>query len=227
LAFAKLRWLTHRDHFGVSMTSRAGLAVTALSAGAFALLAALPAAAAPPDAPVSGDARATAHAGNITTCPTGSIVKVGATVDPTNTFVTITSVPADVELISIIVKGGPGYNVYPAGALTQLHSPLVGKDDKNIPTISHWFACGTKKSVSSSSNASTPPSSSTPGGGNGSTGGTGTGGPGGSGTGGSGTETNADLANTGFSATGPLIGAGALLLAGGALLFTVRRRQRG
>src|SRR5689334_11762316 len=150
-AFAKLRWLTNRDHFGVSMTSRAGLAVTALSAGALALLAALPAAAAPPDAPVSGDARATVHAGNITECPTGSIVKVGATVDPTNTFVTITSVPADVELISIIVKGGPAYNVYPPTALTQLHSPLVGKDDKNIPTISHWFACGTKKTTTSSS----------------------------------------------------------------------------
>src|SRR5712691_7173720 len=64
---------------------------------------------------VSGDPRAVAYSGNATTCAEaglpGDIVQVGYTIDATNTYVTITSVPDGTALTGVVVKGGPAYNV--------------------------------------------------------------------------------------------------------------------
>jgi hypothetical protein len=121
------------------------LALSAATAvGSFTLLVA-PAGAAPADAPVSGDVRATAYAGNATTCAAaglpGSIVEVDHTVDASNTYLTITGVPAGTTLTGVVVKGGPGYNVYVGDVRTALHAPLVSSGKP--AQISHWYACGT------------------------------------------------------------------------------------
>jgi len=117
-----------------------GLSATALTATA--VLAAPP----PPD---PGDSRATAHAGNATTCAEaglpGTTVTLPSTEDPTHTFLTISNsdIPAGDTLLAVVVKGGPAYNVYQGlSEWTLLHSPL--DPGGNIPTISHWFACVTK-----------------------------------------------------------------------------------
>lgn len=130
------------------MTRRLGIAVSAtLAVAVLPLLSALPAAA--QDGPVSGDPRATAHAGNVTTCEDAGLegIKIaelsGGSGDQYLTLDT-GDIPAGVELTGIVVKGGNNYNVYPAGVLTKLHAPLVGDGDKNVPNISHWFACGTQ-----------------------------------------------------------------------------------
>jgi hypothetical protein len=81
----------------------------------------------------------------------------------------------------------------------------LGKDDKNIPDVSHWFACGKKKTTSSSSQATTTTRTTNPG-----NGGTTTTSPAAQGS--AGAVSGDELANTGFSATGPLIGGGLLLI---------------
>ncbi|HEY9390677.1 MAG TPA: hypothetical protein VIR27_13060 [Mycobacteriales bacterium] len=113
-------------------------------------------------APDSGDSRAISYAGNATTC--ADIGLGGATpydddylqgsgyaaLNNDKTKVTISGLPDGVTLTAIVVKGGDGYNLYTPGErglgeslpYTDLHSPLVGQG--NIPTISHWFACGTQ-----------------------------------------------------------------------------------
>jgi LPXTG-motif cell wall-anchored protein len=220
------------------MNRRVGVAVsTTLVASAFSLAAALPAFATPkgdPQPPVSGDSRATAHDGNATTCKQaglpGEKITVKFVTDKDNRHVTITSVPSGVELTGTVVKGGSAYNVYSGQHLTDLHAPLVGKDNKNIPQISHWFACGIKKSPTSSSTtttttttstSTTTSSSSSNGGGSSSTTTTA---PAAQGRGGA-TGAGGELANTGFSATGALVAGGALLLIGGGLMFLVRRSR--
>ena len=47
-----------------------------------------------------------------------------------------------------MVKGGDGYNIYDSSFFASnelpvgdIHAPLVGNPPKNVPTISHWFAC--------------------------------------------------------------------------------------
>ena len=116
-----------------------------------------PAGAAPGDTPQPGDPRATAHAGNVTTCAgaglPGAEVTVGATVDATNTYVTITSVPAGVVLTGVVVKGGPAYNVYAGDQRTLLHAPLVSSGKP--AQISHWFACGSPPGETTSPPATT------------------------------------------------------------------------
>ena len=72
---------------------------------------------------------------------------------------TITSVAKGVTITAIVVKGGDGYNLYVPGekGLSEtppwedLKSPLNG--GRQVPTISHWFVCGSKKD--------TPPSGTT------------------------------------------------------------------
>jgi LPXTG-motif cell wall-anchored protein len=223
------------------MIRRVGVAATSsLAAGVIALVAAAPVVA-HADSPVSGDPRATAHEGNATTCDQagllGSTVTVGFIIDPTNKFVTITSVPSNIELTGTVVKGGNNFNVYPPDARTLLHSPLVGNGDKNIPTISHWFACGIEKNTSSSSmppspssssskppssssSSSKPPTSSSSSTSSGSATTTTTTTPAAQGSSGTG------LASTGFSATAPLVAGGALLLIGGGLLYLLRRTRK-
>ena len=121
--------------------------------------------AAPTSAPTSGDPRATAYPGNIhdsgsaNACSqlgfagdteigvdgsTGTSAS-GVTVTSDNTYLTV-SWPAGTQIDVVVVKGGPAYNVYPAAAFTSspvsgLHAPMVGVNQDNVPTISHWFLC--------------------------------------------------------------------------------------
>jgi len=148
--------------------SRYSLAVT-IAAAATVLLTGT-AAAQPGDAPAAGDDRATAHAGNVVAAdcaelfPGTHAIDLAHSVDATNTYVSITS---GTEIVAVVVKGGPAYNVYTSGPWENLHSPLVpsGKPAQ----ISHWFACGggeeststttTTSSTASTTDTSTPSSS--------------------------------------------------------------------
>jgi hypothetical protein len=143
---------------GLLRTITAGL----LAAGA--VLAASGAASAATDVPPpSGDGRAIVYSGNAVTCEQahlpGGIVDVTATVDATNTYITVTGVPGGTTITGIVVKGSDAFNVYLPGALgalpwKDLHSPIAGKSGKPA-TISHWFACGTETTSSTSSTSST------------------------------------------------------------------------
>jgi LPXTG-motif cell wall-anchored protein len=220
-------------HFGVHMTRRLGTAVGAtLAAGVLSLAAALPAAA---EDAVAGDARATAYAGNATTCAhadlDGEIIAQGGqggqTMDVT--------VPEGITLTGIVIKGGPNYNVYPGNVLTDLHSPLV--ESGNIPQISHWFVCGTKSGETSGEvsvdidEAAAPMAEES---GNAANTGTGDGAVAGAEAAGgaeadgevAAAEADDELAATGFSATIPLVVGGALLLIGGGLLVYLRRTRK-
>ncbi|HEX3592521.1 MAG TPA: hypothetical protein VHV74_23105 [Pseudonocardiaceae bacterium] len=131
-----------------TLKSRVLISAAALALGA-TLLASTAALAAPPRwTPNPGDDRATAHAGNVTTCSAaglpGKTITLPGLEDSSGIHVTITAsdLPAGDTILAVVVKGGPGYNVYQGlTAWTDLHSPLnVGHQ---IPTISHWFACVT------------------------------------------------------------------------------------
>ncbi|MDQ1747423.1 MAG: hypothetical protein QOD07_1686 [Frankiaceae bacterium] len=115
--------------------------------------------------PVSGDARATAYPGNIHDGKAGSAcsqlgfpndTEIGAdnngsdsghdvTVTNDGTYLSVSWLSTS-QVDVIAVKGGPAYNVYPASVFTTspttgLHSPMVGVNHDNVPTISHWFGC--------------------------------------------------------------------------------------
>jgi hypothetical protein len=215
------------------MNRRFGLAVgTTLAATVLSLLAAFPAGAKPSDPPPpSGDDRATSYAGNATTCADAKLAGEIILKDdsPEGQYLTLktSDIPEGFELTGTVIKGGNGFNVYPPQYLTDLHAPLVGQNG-NVPDMSHWFACGVKSEESST--PSTPPSSpsSEPSSPNSSPSN-----PGSSSSapavGGNTVVSGDDLAATGFSATGPLVGGLALLLIGGALLLILSRtrRQRG
>jgi hypothetical protein len=125
------------------------------------------AAAQPDDDPVSGDDRATAHAGNVVEKDCAALFKgssaigggdLTSSVDGTNTYLDITAVADGVEVVAVIVKGGPAYNVYEAADLgdlawLDLHSPLVASDKP--AQISHWFACGVKKTTTTTETTTT------------------------------------------------------------------------
>lgn len=121
------------------------LTSAALALGATLLTTTVALAAPPGWTPGSGDVRATAHAGNVTTCAAaglpGNTVTWPGLEDATSTYVTI---PVGDTILAVVVKGGPAYNVYQGlTAWTRLHAPInVGGQ---IPTISHWFACVTAK----------------------------------------------------------------------------------
>ncbi|MFC0548282.1 hypothetical protein [Kutzneria chonburiensis] len=123
------------------------------------------AAAATDTPPPSGDDRAVVHSGNAVTCEqahlAGTIIKVTAKVDASNTYVTVTGVPDGTTVTGIVVKGSDAFNVYAPGKLgplpwTNLHSPIAGNSGKPA-TISHWFACGTETTTTSKTPC--PPSS--------------------------------------------------------------------
>lgn len=186
--------------------------------------------------PISGDDRAKAKPGNVVEkdCPelfpgSQAIDKADLTfeVDATNTFIDVTAIADGVEVVGVIVKGGPAYNVYTADSLAELpwldlHSPHVASGKP--AQISHWFACGVKDTTTTTpptSTDTTPPTTTEP--------------PTSSPV--TTTPTTAspqpgvppaagddELADTGFNA-GWLVALGAaLLLGGGALLFMVRMR---
>jgi hypothetical protein len=174
--------------------------------------------------PESGDDRATAHSGNVVGKDCSDLFAGSIAVDQgdirfeggDNTAgLDITSVPDGIEIVGVIVKGGPAYNMYSGlGDLpwSGLHAPLVSSGKP--AAVSHWFVCGVEKE----DETTTPPDSETPGGPT------------------EPTETSApqggvspaaeedELAATGV-ASGPLVALGAiLLLGGGALLLLVRMR---
>ncbi|MEV6874799.1 LPXTG cell wall anchor domain-containing protein [Amycolatopsis sp. NPDC051128] len=74
---------------------------------------------------------------------------------------TIKQVAKGVTITAVVVKGGDGYNVYKADKLgampwKDLKSPKNG--GKQVPTISHWFVCGTTKNTPPETTAPTKPS---------------------------------------------------------------------
>ena len=101
----------------------------------------------------SGDPRATAYAGNATTCSggqnpaelPGDIIAVTSSED--GTYIDVAAVPHGVTVTGVVVKGGDAYNVYLPGALSglpwmDLHAPLNGSGQP--AGISHWFVCATE-----------------------------------------------------------------------------------
>ncbi|HEX3648220.1 MAG TPA: hypothetical protein VHV49_07320 [Pseudonocardiaceae bacterium] len=206
----------------------------ALALGA-TLLAGTAALAAPPRwTPNPDDNRATAHAGNVTTCSAaglpGKTITLPGLEDSSGTQVTITAsdVPAGDNIVAVVVKGGPGYNVYQGlTAWTDLHSPLnVGGQ---IPTISHWFACVTSSSttMTTTTTTTTPGAPATTTGANGGTasGGTTTSSAAVAGATTTTTPGTKQLAFTGFG-NGWLIWVGVLLLIAGAGVVALPRLAR-
>ncbi|MFC4854081.1 LPXTG cell wall anchor domain-containing protein [Actinophytocola glycyrrhizae] len=148
---------------------RASVALASAFAGA--VLCTAPAIAAPSGDPVAGDDRATAHADNVVAAdcaelyPGSHDVTGDLTKTDDGTYLDITAVADGVEVVGVIVKGGPAYNRYDAtdlGALPwlDLHSPNVSSG--KAAAISHWFACGTGEPTTTTPSMppSTPPSSS-------------------------------------------------------------------
>jgi hypothetical protein len=190
------------------------------------------ASASPPDrTPESGDDRATAHAGNVNGQDCSSLFPGSTAVaqgdvqfegGDNTAGLDITSVPEGIEIVGVIVKGGPAYNVYAGlGDLPwlDLHAPLVPSGEP--AAVSHWFVCG----VEEKDDTSTPPTT-TPSEGEGSGGGGSTESPESSAPQGdvSPAAEEEELAATGV-ASGPLVALGAmLLLGGGALLLLTRMR---
>ena len=223
-------------------------AATSAALGA-AVLFAGPALAQPTDDPVSGDDRATAHAGNVVGAdcaelfPGSSEIPSGDltfSVDDTNTYIDITAIADGVEVAGVIVKGGPAYNVYEPGDLgalpwLDLHSPLVpsGKPAQ----ISHWFACGIDVNGTTTTETTTTGPTETTETTTSESSGPATTTPGESSPGGAVVTTttdtsadvspaaeNEDLASTGFNGGWLILLAGLLLVGGAALLVMVRLR---
>jgi LPXTG-motif cell wall-anchored protein len=199
---------------------------------------------------VPGDDRATGTVGNATKCTDiglGKAIDVSDQLEVTggtskDQYLTVTGVAKGVTVVAIVVKGGNEYNTYVPGKKglsatppwEKLHAPMVGRDFKNVPQISHWFACGVKKdtppetttapptkpskpvettkpSAPATSDTSVSPTSTTapaavPAGNE-------------SGTGGG-------LANTGFDNSWLIWVAGLLLVAGGGLLALLKFRRK-
>lgn len=135
-----------------ALLTRSLLRATALGLGVTMLTATAAFAAPPTDSFGSGDGRATAHSGNVTNCAAahlpGQTITVPNLEDHSHKFVTVTNgdLPPGSEILAVVVKGGPGYNVYQGlSAWTALHAPV--NHGGQIPTISHWFACITKNTT--------------------------------------------------------------------------------
>ncbi|MEQ0560252.1 LPXTG cell wall anchor domain-containing protein [Amycolatopsis sp. NEAU-NG30] len=162
------------------------------------------------------------------------VIDIEGGVENKDKTLTIKGVAKGVTITAVVVKGGDGYNIYKPEKLgdlpwKDLKSPLNG--GRQVPTISHWFVCGTTKttppetsapttkpSTPTSSKPSTPATSTTvsptsttapaavPAGNE-------------SGTGGG-------LANTGFDNSWLIWIAGLLLVAGGGLLALLKFRRK-
>jgi LPXTG-motif cell wall-anchored protein len=218
---------------------RATVALTSAVAGA--VLFAAPAFAAPADDPVSGDDRATAHPGNVVAAgcddlyPGSHDVTGDLTTTDDGTYLDVTAVADGVEVVGVIVKGGPAYNQYDVADLgdlswLDLHSPLNASGKP--AAISHWFACGVGEATTTTppggttttttTDSSSPATMTTTGGSSSEVSGTSVT-----------TTTSADvapaaqdedLASTGFNGGWMVALAAGLLLAGGAVLVLVRKR---
>ena len=141
---------------------RATLALTSAVAGA--VLFAAPAIAEPSSNPVPGDDRATAHSGNVVAAdcddlyPGSHDVTGDLTATDDGTYIDVTAVADGVDVVGVIVKGGPAYNKYDVANLDDLpwldlHSPL---NSSGKPAgISHWFACGVGESTTTTTTTTT------------------------------------------------------------------------
>lgn len=118
--------------------------------------------------PASGDPLAAVYSGNITDTGNGGAMScftvtnaAGAvsiahsaftySVDKTNTYLSITSLPSGWDVLGIAVKGGDAFNWYSAASLdssnwNNLHAPLAGQSGAPAQ-ISHWVACGVPTSA--------------------------------------------------------------------------------
>jgi len=217
------------------MIRRAGVIVsTILAAGLLSAAFALPAMATPkPDDPIiSGDDRVIRTGGpNANSCDDAGLEGTIILKDDKPSGLTVTikasDIPAGYDVTGIVVKGGPGFNVYPPNVLTNLRAPQNKGGQQ--PALSHWFVCGVKKTTTPPTQppgntppGNTPPGNTPPGNtppGNGGTGGTGN-------TPAAQGSTGAELADTGVSTTIPLIAGGVLVLLGGGLLFLLRPNRR-
>jgi hypothetical protein len=114
-------------------------------------------------APPPGDDRTgvQSYSGNVTTCAqigmsdatqigggTGSYTTGGWDIASDGTDLTVNAVADGQQIDALVVKGGDGYNIYDSSffgsndlPVGDIHAPLVGSPPKNVPTISHWFAC--------------------------------------------------------------------------------------
>jgi hypothetical protein len=224
---------------------RATVALTSAIAGA--VLFAAPAMATPNDDPVSGDDRATAHAGNVVAADCGKQfsgshdVTADLTATDDGTYIDITAVADGVDVVGVIVKGGPAYNKYAVADLgdlpwLDLHSPLNASGGP--AGISHWFACGvdseTTTTTTTTDSTTTTETTTTTDSSSSST----------TTTTGSGSESSSaavttttsvdvapaaqddDLASTGFNGGWLVALAAGLLIAGGAVLLLLRTRAR-
>ncbi|HEX8868077.1 MAG TPA: LPXTG cell wall anchor domain-containing protein [Lentzea sp.] len=229
---------------------RSGLLGVATMAAVATLTLVTTAFAAPPEKPVlnSGDERAVAYDKNVApghddACTvgglTGSLIATGKLtftggVPEVDQYLNITAVQAGVTVTGVVVKGGDAFNVYLAAKLGPLPWNKLRSPDNNggnIPTISHWYACGVEEgqtssssSSSSTTSSSTVTHSSTPSSSETST-------PSSSSVAVTTTTTAAaapgdeDLASTGFGSAW-LLGLGAALVAAGAAVLLVLRRRR-
>ncbi len=133
-----------------------GLAVaTAVLVGFGSIAAAAPA--------TSGDPRATAFSGNVSTCGgagiSGTIVIGSASGSGAqNNFIEVASDGTYLDmrmqtggtLSGAVVVGVSGYNVYTGrlfvnASAEDLHAPLAAPGD--VPPISHWFMCSTEEAA--------------------------------------------------------------------------------
>ena len=229
---------------------RATLALTSAVAGA--VLFAAPVIAQPADDPVPGDDRAAAHSGNVVAAdcdelyPGSHDVTGDLTATDDGTYIDVTAVADGVDVVGVIVKGGPAYNQYDVadlGALPwlDLHSPL---NSSGKPAgISHWFACGVGESTTTTTTTTTTgtettteTTTTTTDSSSSETSTTTTGSSSSESSGASVTTTTSadvspvaeddDLASTGFNGGWLVALAAGLLIAGGAVLFLMRARAR-
>ncbi|MBB1152839.1 MULTISPECIES: LPXTG cell wall anchor domain-containing protein [Amycolatopsis] len=203
------------------------------------------------------DDRAKPVEGNATTCVeakvsgdllgAGDLTVTGGT--QKDKYLNVTAVGEGVTVTAIVVKGGPGYNVYVPGKRGMSATPPWEKlrspfnRGEQLPTISHWFACGTKTAPTKPPVSETPtttpsqPTSEAP-----------TTSPGASATSsapagatsapattsapavvpaGNENGTGGGLANTGFDNAWLFWVGGVLIVGGGALLVLLKVRRRG
>ncbi|MFD2471105.1 LPXTG cell wall anchor domain-containing protein [Amycolatopsis silviterrae] len=202
------------------------------------------------------DDRAKPVEGNATTCvqakvpgdllAEGDLTVTGGTAK--DKYLNVTAVREGVTVTAIVVKGGPGYNVYVPGKKgmsatppwEKLRSPFNHGDQ--VPTISHWFACGTKTAPTKPPVSETPtttpgqptseaptttpgaPTSSAP---SGATSAPATTSAPAVVPAGNQNGTGGGLANTGFDNAWLFWIAGVLIVAGGGLLVLLKLRRRG
>lgn len=131
--------------------------VAASTAAAALACGALVVAATSAQAAVTDDPRATSHDGNVKTCAAAGLpgelvdkssLEYTGGVPNVDQYLTVTA-ENGVFVTGFVIKGGPAYNVYEPGVnglswappWEDLRAPL--NRGGNVPTISHWFACGT------------------------------------------------------------------------------------